>query len=225
MADTERTRREQLAIENARKDAAAVNMGKAYERSLTNTAPAPKEAASAPAKPPAKKACGGKVKGYAEGGVTEGENKNIDDDTRMRARAAIARRMAGEEDEAPPVKRSAPKAVSKPGPSGRPRDNASQGGTKARFNVSQGGTKADNLKQRRMKDFLSYQEMQRNMPEETSPAARDAIRRNLESTGRDYEAASYDGMKSGGKVKAYAKGGSVRGGGCESRGKTKGRFI
>lgn len=74
MADTERTRREQLAIENARKDAAAVvDMGKAYERSLTNTAPAPKPAASAPAKPTDKKMkCGGKVKGYASGGSVRG---------------------------------------------------------------------------------------------------------------------------------------------------------
>jgi hypothetical protein len=32
-------------------------------------------------------------------------------------------------------------------------------------------------------------------------------------------------MKKGGKVKAYAKGGAVRGGGIEKRGKTKGRFV
>jgi hypothetical protein len=31
--------------------------------------------------------------------------------------------------------------------------------------------------------------------------------------------------KRGGKVKGYASGGSVRGGGCEQRGKTKGRFV
>ena len=31
-------------------------------------------------------------------------------------------------------------------------------------------------------------------------------------------------MKDGGEVKKYAKGGSVRGGGCEQRGKTKGVF-
>lgn len=37
-------------------------------------------------------------------------------------------------------------------------------------------------------------------------------------------AEAYRGMKKGGKVKAYAAGGSVRGGGCESKGKTKGRF-
>lgn len=34
-----------------------------------------------------------------------------------------------------------------------------------------------------------------------------------------------DGKAKGGKVKSYAKGGSVRGGGCEQRGKTKGRFV
>jgi hypothetical protein len=32
-------------------------------------------------------------------------------------------------------------------------------------------------------------------------------------------------MKRGGKVKKYAKGGSVRGDGCAQRGKTKGRMI
>lgn len=32
-------------------------------------------------------------------------------------------------------------------------------------------------------------------------------------------------FKKGGKVKAYAKGGAVRGGGIEKRGKTKGRFV
>lgn len=31
--------------------------------------------------------------------------------------------------------------------------------------------------------------------------------------------------KKGGKVKAYAKGGAVRGGGCETKGKTKGRMV
>ena len=32
-------------------------------------------------------------------------------------------------------------------------------------------------------------------------------------------------MAAGGSVKAFAKGGSVRGGGCETKGKTKGRFV
>lgn len=32
-------------------------------------------------------------------------------------------------------------------------------------------------------------------------------------------------MAEGGEVNSYAKGGSVRGGGCEQRGKTKGRFV
>lgn len=33
------------------------------------------------------------------------------------------------------------------------------------------------------------------------------------------------GYKRGGKIKKYAKGGSIRGGGCESKGKTRGRFV
>jgi hypothetical protein len=311
MADTERTRREQLAIENARKDAAAVNMGKAYERSLTNTAPAPKEAASAPAKPPAKKACGGKVKKYAEGGVTEGENKNIDDDTRMRARAAIMRRLAGEEDEAPPVKRSAPKAVSKsspPGPSGRPRDNVAPSGrgaaagsfkdtvaesrasevpkpmgqntpareesrlerfgrgakelaektlpplgigagigagiagaqklgkmyqaAKASKLADEAATQAATRAAARPREMI--EDMARRAQELKESTARGAADRARLAAKREEAERRYDemrssdmeaGFKKGGNVKAYAKGGSVRGGGCESRGKTKGRFV
>ena len=33
------------------------------------------------------------------------------------------------------------------------------------------------------------------------------------------------GFKRGGKVKCYAKGGSVRGDGCATKGKTKGRMV
>ena len=34
-----------------------------------------------------------------------------------------------------------------------------------------------------------------------------------------------EGKKKGGSIKKYAKGGSVRGHGCEQRGKTKGKFV
>jgi hypothetical protein len=34
-----------------------------------------------------------------------------------------------------------------------------------------------------------------------------------------------EGKKRGGSIKKYASGGSIRGGGCESRGKTKGRMV
>ena len=34
-----------------------------------------------------------------------------------------------------------------------------------------------------------------------------------------------EGKAKGGKVKAYAKGGKVRGGGIESKGKTRGKFV
>ena len=33
------------------------------------------------------------------------------------------------------------------------------------------------------------------------------------------------GKKKGGSIKGYASGGSIRGSGCESSGKTKGRFV
>ena len=43
----------------------------------------------------------------------------------------------------------------------------------------------------------------------------------------DYEAGEHAkmGMKKGGKVQKFAKGGSIRGAGIERKGKTKGRFI
>jgi hypothetical protein len=34
-----------------------------------------------------------------------------------------------------------------------------------------------------------------------------------------------EGKKRGGSIKKYASGGSIRGGGCEQRGKTKGRMV
>ena len=42
---------------------------------------------------------------------------------------------------------------------------------------------------------------------------------------RDEAAYDQSGHKKGGAIKAYAKGGSIRGGGIESRGKTKGRMV
>lgn len=41
----------------------------------------------------------------------------------------------------------------------------------------------------------------------------------------DNEETSDMTYKRGGSIKGYAKGGKVRGGGCEQRGKTKGRFV
>ena len=61
-------------------------------------------------------------KRHAEGGgVREGRNENIDDDTRARAMEAVRRRMAGEEDsDSPPASKAAskpaPKAAPKPAP-------------------------------------------------------------------------------------------------------------
>lgn len=59
--------------------------------------------------------CGGsakKAKRYDEGGVAEGANKNIGDDVRARAMAA----MAAKDSEASSTPAAAPKVVSKPAP-------------------------------------------------------------------------------------------------------------
>ena len=72
--------------------------------------------------------------------------------------------------------------------------------------------------------------MSRLMPT-MAKSARDDIREAkrmraaVPEAAREGEAYNQAGYKCGGKVKGYAKGGSVRGGGCESRGKTKGRFV
>ena len=42
---------------------------------------------------------------------------------------------------------------------------------------------------------------------------------------REDDARERKGYKKGGSVKKYAKGGAVRGGGCESKGKTRGKFV
>ena len=43
--------------------------------------------------------------------------------------------------------------------------------------------------------------------------------------GRKISGDKEEGKKRGGSIKKYASGGSIRGGGCESRGKTKGRMV
>jgi len=188
--------------------------------------------------------CGGNVKRYAEGGVTEGENANIDDDVRMRARAAVMRRLAGEEDEspAPSVKRSAPKAVSKPkdepmpGPSGRPRDNVAPSGRGAASGSFRSEAPAQS------KRYPTAAERGVEIRKSIADAEEENVRKRNEKAASGKSSLSdfmtgfkrrfgtqamreEAGMKSGGNVKAYAKGGSVRGDGCAQRGKTKGRFI
>lgn len=63
-------------------------------------------------------------KRFDDGGVTEGPNKNIDDDTRARAMEAVRRRMAGEDTEAAaPAPRARPKAAA-PAPAPKPTPKA-----------------------------------------------------------------------------------------------------
>ena len=81
-------------------------------------------------------------------------------------------------------------------------------------------------------------EVQRGMPKGRSAAMSSAERsaradvadaKQREQMGKAYDRAMPDpygeGKAKGGMAKGYAKGGSVRGGGCEQRGKTRGRFV
>jgi len=72
--------------------------------------------------------------------------------------------------------------------------------------------------------------MRAKLEEEESMMER--LKRDAEETARSYGKAYKEGlgMKKGGKVKGYAKGGSVssaskRADGCAIKGKTKGRFV
>jgi hypothetical protein len=65
------TDRQKMIVENAKKDEYARQAEKPYNAAMRNTPPAPKEAASAPAKP-IKKAMGGCAKAYAGGGMIDG---------------------------------------------------------------------------------------------------------------------------------------------------------
>jgi hypothetical protein len=55
-------------------------------------------------------------------------------------------------------------------------------------------------------------------------AAATVAERGIRALGRKMSG-DEEGKKKGGAIKAYAKGGSIRGGGCETKGKTKGRFV
>ena len=54
------------------------------------------------------------------------------------------------------------------------------------------------------------------------PAERAVRRKDIERYNAETEA--WEPLKKGGKVKKYAEGGTVRGHGCEKRGKTRGKF-
>lgn len=85
--------------------------------------------------------CGGKVKKYADGGVTEGPNANIDDDVRARALRAVQAAEDGEQvaepmrtarlegKQLPPAARSAPRAAPAPAPARKVAEYSPKGAT------------------------------------------------------------------------------------------------
>jgi hypothetical protein len=70
--------------------------------------------------------------------------------------------------------------------------------------------------------FAKLSQAEANAPKGASEATRKAMSAATSAAKREYESAAA-GMKKGGAIKKYAKGGSVDG--CAQRGKTKGRMI
>ena len=233
-----------------------------------------------------------KFRKYDEGGLTEGPNKNIDDDTRARAMEFVRRRMSGEEsDSAPsaPAPRARPKAVllsakTTPAKSSTPVESAeadasvpSAGrykqdtyetplksaarkfGSEAmdnlgKFAIGAGGaagvgklismvSKAD--KARKAAQLVAGNaKLADRMKGIASKATQKAAEAPALKKANESLATRMEVAKSTAKGKAdraqrsqqgitaekdeqgfYRAGGSVRGGGCEKRGKTKGRFV
>ena len=229
-----------------------------------------------------------KFRKYDEGGLTEGPNKNIDDDTRARAMEFVRRRMAGEDTEeaavpTPRTARARPKAVvisprteSKEAPTadvsvpsaGRYKQDtyetplksaARKFGSEAmdnlgKFAIGAGGaagvgklismtSKAD--KARKAAQLVAGNaKLADRMKGIASKATQKAAEAPALKKANESLATRMEVAKSTAKGKAdraqrsqqgitaekdeqgfYRAGGSVRGGGCEKRGKTKGKFV
>jgi hypothetical protein len=97
---------------------------------------------------------------------------------------------------------------------------AIQGGNELRER-NENLTSAEKRKLAVAKANMEAAESKADQEVDTSSADPDFVR------GQQYGRGAPDGMKRGGKAKAYAKGGSIssRGDGCAQRGKTKGRFV
>jgi len=167
---------------------------------------------------------GGCAKSYEEGGVTEGQNANIDDDTRARAMAAIRRRMAGEDDEALVAK---PRAAAKSMP---PKARESVASSPARKEEDKPKaparypTAAERGEQMRqsMADIEAENVRKRNKRAEEGKSSLNEMMSGLKRR-FGTQAMREEGMKKGGKVQKFAKGGCIDG--CATKGKTKGRYI
>jgi hypothetical protein len=163
---------------------------------------------------------GKKVKRYEEGGVTEGPNVNIDDDTRARAMAWAARQAAGGdgEESAPevapslpaPARRAVKRAAAKPARTyAAPlAESLDEGSTARRPSMTAPAVKAISDAVRSGGGFRGA----------TGVGAGDVRGRGLRGLGGG---TSVPGMKKGGSVSSASK----RADGIASKGKTKGRII
>jgi hypothetical protein len=203
---------------------------KAAPRSMgTFKEKAPKPPAPAASKPMAK---GGCVKRYADGGVTEGPNANIDDDTRTRAMAAIRRRMAGEDDEAPvavkpraAAKMLPPKARESAAPAPAPvRREVIKPSTEAAQKYPTAAERGAQMRQS-MADAEAENVRKRNARAEEGKNSLSDMMSGLKRRFGTKAMREEEGMKKGGCAKAYAGGGSVKGAGIAQRGVRKCKVV
>ena len=177
-----------------------------------------------------------KMKRYAEGDIVEGENPNIDDETRARARKFVEDSMGAEE----PTAKASPKSVSKPkmvtkeelaksGMSLRDYMNKQQGLTRRGTSAPDTGDESDRLASRFKKPPLRQETMRERAEsynaKRFAQKAEDAMPRNTQDrilTGIKKKADENKfmgslGLKGGGKVSSASK----RADGIAIRGKTR----
>ena len=177
-----------------------------------------------------------KIRQFKTGGVSEGQNPNIDDATRARAFAFVK-----DQDTAPPVAKPAtPKSkivtkeqLANSGLSLRDYLNRERGLTRRAEPMPSAKTNAA------MDSYFAQQAINRDRAAADAEMTRESNRagENQLASGKvrasqaqlyresNRAGANEESKKRGGSIKKYASGGSIRGGGIEQRGKTKGRFV
>ena len=182
-----------------------------------------------------------KMKRYAEGDIVEGENPNIDDETRARARKYVEDSMATEEEApkfTPKAAMSKPKMVTKEelaksGLSLRDYLNKQQGLTRRGSSAPDTGDEVERLANRFKKPPLRQETMREraesynakrfaqqaeDAAKDTTPRGQDRILTGIKKKADENKFMGSTGLKRGGSVRSSA---SKRADGIAIRGKTR----
>ena len=159
-------------------------------------------------------------------GVSEGQNPNIDNATRARAFAFVK-----DQDTAPPVAKPAtPKSkivtkeqLANSGLSLRDYLNRERGLTRRAEPMPSAKTSAADSDRAAADAEMTRESNRAGENQLASGKVRASQAQLYRESNR--AGANEESKKRGGAIKKYASGGSIRGGGIEQRGKTKGRFV